>query len=387
MEFMGYRRPYGRVGVRNHVLVMPGVGCADVAARRLAAAVPGVVYLANGNGCGQSHHDAQLTLEILSGLLANANVYGALIVGLGCEMLGEQQYRQALAAKAPGKPLHYVGIQEQGGLERSVKAGIPLLRELLQQAQDCRRTACDISELLLGLECGGSDPTSGLSANPVMGALSDRLVDAGGTTVISETVEAIGAEQLLRERGATAAIGSRIYNTILDRDRAIRGCGEDVRSTNPSPGNVRSGLSTLEEKSLGCIIKSGTRPLNGCYSAGQLIEARGALFMDSGSYDPISVTAKIAGGCQLVVFSTGMGNPIGSAVAPVLKITGNHLTYQRMPDMLDFDSSGNLRGQKSVAQLADELLQLIVGVCNGRQTMAELNGADIVGLDQHHMYP
>ena len=363
---------------------MPGVICADVAARRIAAAT-GAAYLHNPFGCGQTGADTERTLHILSGLLSNPNVFGALIVGLGCEFLSEARYRSAIESKSPGKPVAYACIQADGGIAATVEKGILAVRELSGKAELCERSECDISELLLGVECGGSDPTSGISANVVLGEISDRIVDLGGTVVISETVEAIGAEHIFLERGATPELGRAIYDCVREKDAAFTALGENIRNCNPSPGNIRAGISTLEEKSLGCVIKCGTRPFTALAGYGDLITARGVVFMDTTAFDAASTTAKIAGGCQAVAFTTGMGNPIGSAIAPVIKITGNSETYKKLNDMLDFDTGGTLTGEKTVSVSADELMELILRVCSGEPVKAEINGADVVSIDQYHM--
>lgn len=385
MQFWGYRRPDGRVGIRNHVVVMPGVVCSSVAARQIAGQVRNAVYLYNPNGCGQGTADSERTLEVLSGLLANPNVYGALLVGMGCETLQEERYLRAIAAKAPGKPVYYISLQREGGLRRTVARGTALVRELMDRAMQLRREPCDISELMLGLECGGSDPTSGLSANVVLGEVSDRLVDLGGTVVFSETSEAIGAENVLRARGASREIGEAIYRAIRRKDKAFRQRGEDIRDSNPSPGNLRSGITTLEEKSLGCIRKSGTRAITGFFQYGEPIVGKGVVFMETASYDAISTAAEIAGGCQAVVFTTGLGTPMGCAIAPVIKITGNRDTYARLTDILDFDTSATLRGERTTQEVADDLMRCLADVCNGRLCKAERNEADVLVIDQHCM--
>jgi len=363
---------------------MPGVICADVVARKIAA-LTGAAYLHNPFGCGQTSADNERTLHILSGLLSNPNVYGALIVGLGCEFLSEGHYRNAIESRSFGKPISYVCIQKDGGISATVEKGADVVRKLLDDAAKCERVPCSVSELVLGLECGGSDPTSGISANVVLGEVSDRVVDGGGAVVLSETVEAIGAEHILRQRGATPEVGQAIYECIRSKDAAFTELGESIRSRNPSPGNIKSGISTLEEKSLGCIVKSGTRPFSALVGYGDQVEARGVVFMDTTAFDAASVTAKVAGGCQVVVFTTGLGNPIGCAIAPVIKMTGNGETYKMLKDMLDFDSSASLSGKKSIAALAGELLGLVLDVCSGELVMAEVNGADVVSIDQHHM--
>ena len=385
MEFLGYKRPDGKTGIRNHVVVMPGVVCADVAARKISDAT-GAVYLQNPHGCGQTPSDSERSLHILSGLLANPNVCGALIVGLGCEFIGEDSYRGAVEARSPGKPIRYLSLQGcAGGISGAVDTGSRAIRELIAEAERCGRTRCDISELVVGLECGGSDPTSGLSANVVLGEVADRLIAMGATAVISETVEAIGAEHILRERGATPEIGRALYDCVREKDAAFAALGENVRSSNPSPGNIKAGISTLEEKSLGCIIKGGTSPFAALVGYGDQVPAGGLVFMDATAFDAANVCALVAGGCQIVVFTTGLGNPIGCAAAPVVKMTGNPETYGRMPDMIDFGSGGTLSGEKTVAQSADELVELLLRVCSGELTKAETNGANVTSIDQHNM--
>jgi len=385
MKFMGYKRSYGKVGIRNHVVVMPGVVCSQIAAQRISEAVKGSTFLANNCGCAFGKEDTGRTIEIISGLLANPNVHSALIVGLGCETIQRDLYLKAIEAKAPGKKIHYISLQKEGGLQKCIARGVELLSELINEAQMLKREECDISELMLGLECGGSDPTSGISANVVLGEVSDRLVDQGGTAVISETSEFIGAEQVMRKRGATPEIGEAIYEAIRQKDLAFRNRGEDIRDTNPSPGNIRSGLTTLEEKSLGCVCKAGSKPFTGCVAYGEMVRVKGPVFMETAAYDPISTVAEIAGGCQVVAFTTGMGNPMGCAIAPVIKITGNRQTYEWMTDIIDFETSASLRGEKTTSEVADGLMAYLLDVCNGRLTKAELNGADVMVIDQHFM--
>lgn len=206
-------RTDGSVGVRNHVLIMPGCICSAGAARKIAAKAENVAYLYNPNGCAQNTEDTGLTLEILSGMVANGNVYGALIVGLGCEIIQKDRYMEAIRKKTD-KPVYYISIQEEGGIEKTVEKGVDIANKLRREADQCVREECDISHLILGMECGGSDPTSGFSSNTVLGDTSDRIVDLGGTTVLSETPEAIGAENILKRRGITEEVGQKLYDTV-----------------------------------------------------------------------------------------------------------------------------------------------------------------------------
>lgn len=388
MKFMGYRRPDGRVGIRNHVVVMAGVICSDVAARRVASACKGSTYLYNPKGCGQCWSDTITSRDTMMGMICNPNVYGALIIGLGCEGAQEPLYMEKAQELAPYMPVHYISMQKCGGLQRTVDEGVKIVRAMLQEAAQQQREECDLADLMLGLECGGSDPTSGVAANAVLGKVSDMIVDAGGTTVISETSEFIGAEELAKARGATPEIGQEIYDTIMWKDREwYSRTGNDIRNSNPSPGNIRAGLTTLEEKSLGCINKSGTRPFTACVKAAQPVRTKGTVFMESGAVDSVSTTVEVAGGCQIVAFTTGMGNPMGNPIAPVFKITGNKHTYEFLNDIIDFDASRVISGEKTLDELGDEMLQEIVRICNGKPTKAEFNGADVVDVDQYIMGP
>jgi altronate dehydratase large subunit len=385
LEFQGYKRTDGKVGVRNHVVIVPGVACAAVAARIIAANAPGTVYLHNPNGCGQTQGDTALTLEILSGLIANGNVYGALIVGLGCEFLQEEHYREAIARKAD-KPVYFIGMQDTGSLAETVETGERIARQLLSDAARCRREPCVGSDLIVSLECGGSDPTSGFSSNAVLGCVSDRIVDLGGTTVMSETPEAIGAEHILKRRGRTEEIGQQLFDAVRASEKRFADLGIDVREANPSPGNMAGGITTLEEKSLGCIHKSGTKPFEAVYRYGETIDKKGLVFMDTPAYDVASVTAKTAAGAQVTVFTTGMGNPLGSPVSPVAKVTGNRSTYTRMRDIIDFYTGESITGEKTVEQLGEELLGYLLRVCGGETVRAEENGSAEIAINQFASY-
>ncbi len=385
MKFKGFRRSDGRVGIRNHVVVMPGVICAAGVAQKISNNVEDSVYLYNPNGCGQSSMDTAISLDILSGLAANANVFGVLIVGLGCERIRREDYLEAIGKKSD-KPIYYIGIQEEGGIKSTVEKGVEILKALIAEAAKCTRVDCDLSDIILGLECGGSDPTSGFSSNAVLGKVSDRLIELGGTAVLCETPEAIGTEHILERRGLTPEIGRQISDCVLRYDQMFKDMGEDIRNSNPSPGNKASGITTLEEKSLGCIHKSGTKPFTGVYDYGRMIDRKGLVFMDGTAYDVASVVSLIAGGSQVIAFTTGMGTPVGNAIAPVIKITGNKDTALRMSDMIDFDTSDSITGTKSVDELGEELLDYLVQVCNGETVKAEDNGFSDMAINQFHTY-
>lgn len=386
MRFMGYRRSDGRAGIRNHVLVMPGVLCAEVAARKIVEQNPDAMFMFNSTGCGLNQSDLEMTLDILSGMIANGNVYGVLIVGLGCEFIDEETYMKAIRTKTD-KPVHYIGIQETGGIARTVEAGGKIVRDMLYDAAKCERVEMPLSELSLGLECGGSDPTSGFSSNLVLGKVSDAIIEAGGTVLMSETAEAIGAEHIMRDRCVNPDVGEKMYRAIVDWEQArYDESGENIRDSNPSPGNKAGGLTTLAEKSLGCITKSGSHPFDDVYEYGEMIDRKGLFFINASAYDVVNTVALVAAGAQIVAFTTGRGNPIGNPVAPVIKITGNSDTAEWLSDFIDFDTSDTLTAKRTIEEVGDELLEYTVRVADGEKTMAEVNGAIEMGLNQMHSY-
>lgn len=373
MKFWGYRRPDGRVGTRNHVLILATVGCAAETARLAAEGLYGAVSFINQNGCGESSRNLRRTRDVLLGLSAHPNVYGVVAIGLGCEINRMDDFLAELKART-SKPVEALLIQEEGGTIETVAKAKKIARRMIIEASMCRREECDLSELILGVECGGSDATSGLVSNPVMGLVSDRVVAAGGTSMFSETVEMIGAEHILARRAATPEVGQKILDYVKHREQEQIDAGEDVRKTQPSPGNKDGGITTLEEKSLGCIYKGGSTPIVDMIDCAHAPEKKGLVLMDTPCYDMLSVTAKAAGGCQLIVFTTGRGNAIGNPVVPVMKVTANGDTFRRMNDNIDLDMSGVLTENVSLDEMADRTLRQIADTLSGRLTSAEVLG-------------
>ncbi len=374
MTFWGYRRPDGRVGIRNHILILPASVCASDTARVIASQVEGAITFHNQNGCAQVPPDQELTMDVMAGFAANPNIYATVVVSLGCENCQMDLVTEAIAART-NKPLRKFIIQECGGTIATVEQATRAARELAQEASELRREEFPLSELILGTECGGSDPTSGLAANPLIGEVCDRLVDAGATAVLSETTEFIGAEHLLARRGKTPEVHDRILEIVHRYEKAMRQVGSDPREGNPSPGNKAGGLTTLEEKSLGCIHKGGHRPVSNVYDyAKQLKTKEGLVIMDTPGNDPSSVAGMVAGGCQIVVFSTGRGTPTGNPVAPVIKLTANPITFGKMRDNLDFDASGLLEAPEAMPATAEALLAEVCAVASGKMTKSESLG-------------
>ena len=372
--FRGYRRGDGQVGIRNHVLVLPTSICASDTTERIARAVSGCVTFHNQNGCSQVNIDQQLTVDTLAGLAANPNVYAVLAVSLGCEGCQNDLVVDAIR-KRTDKPIRSLVIQQVGGSIKAVEEGTRIARELICEASRCEREDVPVSELVFGTNCGGSDTSSGLGSNPLIGEVSDWMVEQGATTVLCETPELFGGEHILARRAASPEVGEQVLKIVRDYERYVQMFGAEMREGNPSPGNMAGGLTTLEEKSLGCIHKAGHSPVNAVYPyAAQLKPHEGLVIMDTPGNDPSSVGGIIAGGCQLVVFSTGLGTPTGNAIAPVLRLTANGRTARTMADNIDFDAQATIYGPETMEELRDRLVDKIIAVCNGEPTCAEALG-------------
>ena len=378
-SFMGYKRSDGRVGVRNHVLVIPTCACSSDVAEMITRNLPGAVGIHNQNGCGQVAGDRAMTLKLLAGMAANPNVYGVLLVGLGCEQLKWDIVKEAIGLLTE-KPVEVVEIQQCGGIRRTVAEGKRLAEKLIADAALCSRQSCPVSDLIVGTNCGGSDPTSGLSANLVIGYVCDKLADLGAASIISETPEFVGAENVLASQAATPEIGQQILDIVARCERKFEELGENIRSGNPSQGNKEGGITTLEEKSLGCIHKAGTRPIQAVLESCEQVQTKGTVVMDTCAYDVCSVAEMTAGGAQLTIFSTGRGTPGGNPIAPVLKLTGNEHTASWMEDFIDFDTSASLRQEKSIEELGEELLQMILRVASGELVKHEEFGIGEIAM-------
>lgn len=373
-EFYGYLRPDGKVGIRNHVLVLPTSLCASDTTRIIASQVDGAVSFNNQNGCSQVPPDMQLTMDIMSGYAANPNVYGIIVVSLGCEgcqcdlVISEIEQRT-------NKPIKRLVIQEEGGTLKTIEKGVRYAREMVKTASALQKQPFPLSKLIVGTNCGGSDTTSGLGANPLLGKVSDVLVENDATSVLCETTEFIGAEHILARRGRNKEVSDKIYEIVYRYEKQLQELGQEIRTGNPSPGNIAGGLTTLEEKSLGCIHKGGESVINQVYEyAEELKTEDGLIIMDTPSNDAVSVGGLIAGGCQVVLFTTGLGTPTGHPIAPVIKITANPKTAERMADNIDFDASDSIYGSKTMEELKQELLSYLVDVCNGELVKAEVLG-------------
>jgi altronate dehydratase large subunit len=373
-SFLGYRRPDGRVGTRNHVLVVPTVICSAVVTERIAAsAAPVTVALPHLAGCGQLGPDLRMTHETLAAYCAHPNVGAVLVVALGCEQVVAQML--ADTARRHGKPAEILAIQGEGGTVRTIEAGIRIAASLADALASERRDACELSELILCVKCGGSDYTSGLASNPALGRVTDRLVDLGGSAVLGEIAEILGAEHLLAARATSPATAAQLIQVVTRVEAEARALGLDIRGTQPSPGNIRGGLTTIEEKSLGATHKGGERAaLEEVVGYAAPIRRKGLTVMETPGLDVEAVTGMVGGGAQVVVFTTGLGTPTGNPIAPVIKITGNARTARQMADNTDLDVSGIMDDTETLDAAADRLFAEVLEVASGKLTAAERLG-------------
>ncbi len=383
--FMGFQRENGRVGTRNYIAVITSVNCSATAARQIAGAfgpdelaqypnVDGVTAFVHGTGCGMAGDGEgfEALQRVMWGYARHPNIAGVLMVGLGCEMNQIDWLLEAWGIKS-GPLFHAMNIQDVAGLRKTVEIGVEKIRAMLPLANAFERTPCPASELMVALQCGGSDAWSGITANPALGHACDLLVAQGGTGVLAETPEIYGAEHLLTRRAVDANTGERLIGLIKWwEDYTNRNKGS--MDNNPSPGNKKGGLTTILEKSLGAAAKGGTTPLTGVYKYAEPVTAKGFTFMDSPGYDPASVTGQIASGCNLVTFTTGRGSAFGAKPAPSLKIATNSEMYGRMIEDMDVDAGRILSSGITVEQVGREIYEHLLRVASGEQTKSEAQG-------------
>ena len=372
MEFLGYRRADGRVGVRNHLLLVSTVVCANEAVERIRRKVRSAVALVHPAGCCMLGRDLEQFKRTLAGAASSPNVGAVLAVGLGCEQI-EARWLAGEAGRA-GARAEALTIQECGGTRETVRRGADLARRMAEALAADARQPCTAADLLLATECGGSDYTSGLTANPAIGWAADRLIEAGGTVILSETTEIMGGEHLLAARAVSDGVARRIGAIVERVEAEAARMGVDIRGSQPTPGNIAGGLTTIEEKSLGCIYKAGKAPVQGVVEYGQRVPGKGLWIMDTPGQDVESITGMVAGGAQVVVFSTGLGTPVGCPIAPVIKLTGNPRTARAMRSHVDLSAGGVLSGRETVEKVGARLLARVLEVAGGRRTKAERLG-------------
>lgn len=369
-EFMGYHRPDGRVGARNLVGVIPSVTCAGDVAQAIVTEVQGTVGYFHHQGCCQLPPDLDRVTETLISLGQSPNLGAVLIVSLGCE--GTDFERMYKAIEATGKPVRIIGIQELGGVSNAIQKGIDLARELVIEISGQKREPAPIDKVVMAIKCGASDTTSGMASNCVIGHIADRLVDLGATVVFGETTEFIGGEHLLARRAVTPEVGQKIFDIVNAMEARAKSLGCDMRKGQPTPGNIAGGLSSIEEKTLGAIVKSGTRPIQGVLEYPELITTQKGLWIkDTPGREPEILTGMAATGAQFMMFSTGRGAPQGFPSMPVIKVCGNPNTFERMKNDMDINAGLIITGEKTIEEVGEEAFQKLLRVLGGEMTKNE----------------
>ncbi len=388
-SFMGIVRADGRVATRNYIGVLSSVNCSATVARAIAdffsrtnrpdalAAFPnvdGVVALTHGNGCGMDTQGLgmQLLQRTLIGYATHPNFAAVLVVGLGCEanQIGALLERGGLQQ---GKTLQTFNLQDEGGTSHAVARGITLVADMLPVADAVERVPCDVGHIVVGLQCGGSDGYSGISANPALGVAVDHLVAHGGTAILSETPEIYGAEHLLTRRASSPAVADKLIARLKWWETYTRINGGEMNN-NPSPGNKAGGLTTILEKSLGAVAKAGSTPLVAVYDYAERVAARGLVFMDTPGYDPVSATGQVAGGANLICFTTGRGSAYGCAPSPSLKLATNSALWRRQKDDIDINCGEVIDGDSSIDQMGWKIFEQMVHTASGAKTRSESHG-------------
>jgi altronate dehydratase large subunit len=375
MKFQGYRRKNGSVGIRNKVAVLASTGCINELPEMICQGIPEAVSLGHNLSCSHLGEDLERSAWTLANLAGNPNIYGVVVVGMGCEQISAEKLCQDVCAF--NKPAKLFTLKKEGDWKAVVKKGRRTVKQMADEAAAEKREDADIGELTLGLKCGGSDTTSGLVSNPVTGFVADKVISAGGSTIFTETPEILGAEHILARRAINKQVGNQILDFAKLTERRITEMGVDLRGSEPTPANIQGGLSTIEEKSLGAIIKAGSSPLKGALKYGERPESAGSYFMDGPARTAELMVGLAAGGCQLMIFSMGGGLPsllpmLPAApacfpVMPVIKMSGNIDSWKKRKNKLDIYLGDVTEGKETIQQAGDRLLEEIVQVASGKK--------------------
>ncbi len=373
-SFKGFERPDRSVGIRNHVAVIPSVSCVNGVVNMIARMVPSAVPLYHGHGCGRAR-EIEMHTRTLANIGKNPNVAAALVVGLGCEVIKAETIATAIASS--GKPVELLKVQDNRGSIKTAEKGAGIVRKLIDHAKGIKQKDFTLDTITMGLECGGSDAFSGITANPAVGLASDWLVSQGGKVILTETTEMIGTTHILRKRATSPDVAGEVERIISEAEKLTHDILGPLASLVIAPGNMDGGMSSIKEKSLGCIIKAGSTPIKQVVAYGEIPSEKGLIIMDGPGYDTESITGLAAAGSQIIIFTTGRGTPAGFPVVPVIKVASNPRTYIAMQDDMDINAGAILEGT-DLDTMGDMITRKIKGVLNGEKTKAEQNIADNV---------
>jgi len=372
MSFLGYPREDGQVGVRNYIGIISTVVCANDVTLKISQQVEGTTAYLHDQGCTQTPIDLETVKRTLINLGKNPNLAGVLLVSLGCESIVAEEIESEIAKS--GKPVKMIRIQEAGGMLPAIAQGSNIAHDMVVEASKIGKEEFDDSKLVIAVKCGASDTTSGLISNPSAGSALDIVNELGGTCIFGETTEFLGAEHTLVRRAVNKEIGEKIINIVTRMEDRTKRMGVDMRGGQPTTGNIKGGLTTIEDKSLGAVIKSGTKPIDDVYEYGDKVTKKGLYIVDSPGREPEFLTAAAAAGAQIIIFTTGIGAPQGFPFVPVLKVTGNPNTYKKLYDHIDIYIEIPEKGENKIQEAGKEIFEELEKIASGKKTKSEVLG-------------
>jgi len=367
-KLLGFRRSHNVFGIRNHIIIISTVHCANPVVQQIANSISGVIPISHQHGCTHIGEDREQVVRTLAGICNNPNVGGVLLVGLGCENVKADEVFDRI--QKINRPVEKLLIQDVGDIDELIRIGTDYISKIKLVVENQVKEEFDISQLVVGLECGASDSFSGISANPAVGIVCDKLVELGATVILSEIPELIGAKELLLKRIHSEVYQARLLSKIQRYLDIASSFDKNLLGTNPAPGNVRGGITTIEEKALGAAAKGGSSQINEIVEYAEAPGQKGLIIMDTPGNDPESLTGMVAGGAHLIIFTTGLGTPLSYPIAPIIKISSNTETFRKMQSFTDLDAGGILKGQ-NISGISEAVFQLLIDVTRGRKTASE----------------
>lgn len=380
MEFRGYKRQSGEFGVRNHILVISSVSCANGVVAALGRQFPDIITVQNTYGCGTGLDDAATGWLVVAGLMNNPNVGAALIIGLGCEIIQAQLFADAVK----GKPVEVLKIQGAGSSSTTQK-GAEIIRKFRSLLSKQKRVPAPISELLVGIATGGSDALSGVTANPAVGVVADRLISLGAGVEITGITEMIGTSHIVKQRCLTLELGEKIEKLVIEQELKIKELLGPLASQVIAPGNMAGGITSITEKSLGSMTRAGSTPIVDCIGYGHRTSKRGMIIMEGPGYDIEAMAGMAASGAQIIIFTTGRGTPTGTPAVPVIKVSTNTKTFFEMKGDIDINAGTIIDDGRSVEEVGKEIFNFVLKVCGGQLTCAEINKSETFSYVKEHI--